>query len=129
MMTLIEDLKQATQEMPWFVATVALLVLMAIGVNAEIFDAADGNEARLCVARVDTPAVPELVGCEQMAHRCPMETTPGVTVLLGVHHYRLEVTVPEAVVRSRLASVRMNLGYARPALHGVFGHVKGECRG
>jgi hypothetical protein len=129
MMTWIEDLKQTMREMPWFAAAFGLLVVLGIGVNAEILGAADGDEARVCVGRVDTPMLPTLGAGEWNVHRCVTGATPGLTVLVGIRHYRMEVTIPAAAVRSTLASVKMNLDCVAPVLHGVFGRVAGECKG
>ncbi len=129
-MTWIEDLRQAMREMPWFVAAVVLLIAMGVGINAEVLGAADGNETRLCLHRVDTLATPWISACERQARRCAMEITPGVTVLIGTDRYRLEVTIPEASVRSRLDTVRkLNLVRVAPFFRSVVSSRLRECRG
>jgi hypothetical protein len=129
MMSLIDDLKQTAREMPWLVMAVALLVVIGIGFNAEVVNSADGDEARLCFGRVDGPPMQELNAGEQIVRRCALDIRPGITVLIGVEHYQVMLSIPEASVRSRLAHVQMDSASVQPVLDRIFGTAVPECRG
>ena len=92
----IEDARRTFREMPLFAAAVLLMVAMGVGVRAAIFYEADGEVLRLIADRSEPNGVSEAKDpMTRMRSRlgCP-EKIPGFTVVLGLSHYNLELSVP-----------------------------------
>jgi hypothetical protein len=113
MMATIEDWRQTVREMPWFAATVLLAVVVGIGVNVEVMGGADGDQARVAMGRVETSMVAAAGECKRAVRRCDFGDRPGVTMVIGVRSYWIEMTIPESVVRDRLECMPAGIALLR----------------
>lgn len=91
----ILDLRNTVREMPWFAAAVALSVAIGVGVNAIVFDEADGDQVRVSASRLEA----DVTGLREaksrmLEHRCPGEKIPGFTVIVALRQYSVELSVP-----------------------------------
>lgn len=101
----IQEIRQIRYEMPAFTAAFLLLVALCIGVRCAIFYEADGEQLRFVAdqngARSDVKTDMEGDPMQRMYARveCPVKI-PGVTVIVGLRQYSMELSVPIASFRS-----------------------------
>ena len=99
MQGVIEEARQVLREMPGFAAAVMVMIALGLGAHAAIFYEADGEDLRL-IADKSEPAE----GNDASEASNPMmrmrarlgctEKVPGFTVIVGLSHYNLELSVP-----------------------------------
>jgi hypothetical protein len=92
----IEDARQVLREMPLFAAAVLMMVALGMGVHAAVFYEADGESLRLVADKSEPSAADEANDpMTRMRARlgCP-EKIPGFTLVVGMSHYNLELSVP-----------------------------------
>jgi hypothetical protein len=91
----IEDARQVLREMPLFAAAVLLMVALGLGVHAAVFYEADGESLRLVADKSEPSADETNDPMTRMRARlgCP-EKIPGFTLVVGMSHYNLELSVP-----------------------------------
>ena len=99
MQGVIEEARQVLREMPGFAAAVMVMIALGLGAHAAIFYEADGEDLRL-IADKSEPAE----GNDASEASNPMtrmrarlgctEKVPGFTVIVGLSHYSLELSVP-----------------------------------
>jgi hypothetical protein len=92
----IEDARQVLREMPLFAAAVLMMVALGLGVHAAVFYEADGESLRLVADKSEPSAADEANDpMTRMRARlgCP-EKIPGFTLVVGMSHYNLELSVP-----------------------------------
>ena len=114
MREVIEEARQTAQEMPAFAVAFVLLAAMCIGVHCAVFYEADGEQLKL-VTHSDTGgnAVEGSEAIRRMrAHVGCSLKTPGITVVVGLRQYNMELSVPAASVRSLFESARRDVVYA-----------------
>jgi hypothetical protein len=109
MISLYEEMKRTSAEMPWFVAAVLLAVTVCIGVHAEIISSADGDRPRVAIGYVETSMAHLANVCERRVRSRVEIPAPGVTMMLGARGYWLEMTVPSAAIASKVDAVRSGL--------------------
>jgi hypothetical protein len=91
----MDDARQTLREMPGFAAVVAVTVALGFGMRAAIFYEADGEALRLVADRSEqgeTGEEKDLIN--RMGSRLGSQQTPGFTVIIGLSHYNLELSVP-----------------------------------
>jgi hypothetical protein len=82
--------------MPLFAAAVLMMVALGMGVHAAVFYEADGESLRLVADKSEPSAADEANDpMTRMRARlgCP-EKIPGFTLVVGMSHYNLELSVP-----------------------------------
>jgi len=92
----IEEARQVLREMPLFAAAVMVMVALGLGVHAAIFYEADGEDLRLIADRTEPSDTGE-AGDPMTRMRARLECaekTPGFTVIVGLRHYNVELSVP-----------------------------------
>ena len=96
----IEEARQVLREMPLFAAAVMVMVALGMGVHAAIFYEADGESLRLIADKSEPNDAAGMASerddpMTRMRARlgCP-EKIPGFTVVVGLSHYNLELSVP-----------------------------------
>jgi|UPI00047B8747 hypothetical protein len=97
----IQDARQIRREMPVFTELFLLLVALCIGVRGAVFYEADGENLRLVADKGEAQADP--LNRMYARARCPMRI-PGFTVIVGLHQYSVELSVPAATVHAFLNS-------------------------
>jgi hypothetical protein len=85
--------------MPLFAAAVTVMVALGLGVHAAIFYEADGEDLRLIADRLEPSDAPEASEANdpmiRMRSRLQCaEKIPGFTVIVGLSHYNVELSVP-----------------------------------
>lgn len=108
-MSLMEELKSTSSEMPWFMAAVLLAITMCIGVQAEIVSGADGDRPRVAMGRAEMSMAHIADACERRARNCISVSAPGVTMMLRARGYWIEMTIPTSVLAERVEAVRSRL--------------------
>ena len=105
----IHDLRNVVREMPWFGAAVLLSVAIGVGLNASIFDEADGDQIRLSASRIDGEMARLGGAMSSLSHRCPGEKIPGFTVIVALRDYSVELSVPMHGVTPLIDDARASL--------------------
>lgn len=95
----IQEARRIRYEMPAFTAAFLLLVALCVGVRAAIFYEADGEQLKLIADKSDQQADPMRRMYERVG--CPMKI-PGLTVIISLREYSMELSVPMMSVRSLL---------------------------
>ncbi len=95
----IEDARQVLREMPLFAAAVMVMVALGMGVHAAIFYEADGEDMRLIADRTEPSDTREVSEASDPMTRMRArlecaEKIPGFTVVVGLRHYNVELSVP-----------------------------------
>ena len=107
MQGVIEEARQVLREMPIFAAAVMTMVALGLGVHAAVFYEADGESLRL-VADKSEPSEPSDAGVAserddpmtRMRARLECaEKIPGFTVIVGLSHYNVELSVSVPAVQ------------------------------
>ncbi len=100
MMRVLDDTKELLREMPAVTAAVLLLVALGLGLRAAVFYEADGEELRLIAdAGAEAREVMEQSEATDLMERMRArlgcgEKIPGFTVIVGLSHYSVELSVP-----------------------------------
>ena len=99
MQGVIEETRQVLREMPLFAAAVMVMVALGLGVHAAIFYEADGEDLRLIADRSEPSDAGEVgEASDPMTRmRARLECAgkvPGFTVIVGLRHYNVELSVP-----------------------------------
>lgn len=107
----IEDARQTAQELPLFTAAFLMLVALCIGAHCAVFYEADGEQLKLtAVDSMSRTATKGIDAISRMRGRaeCAMKT-PGVTVIVGLRQYEMELSVPIASVQSLFENARTDV--------------------
>jgi hypothetical protein len=118
MRAVIEDTRQTLREMPGFAAAVVVMVALCFGVHGAVFYEADGEGLRLVAdggepinnttARTEGA---DLIGRMRSRLECA-EKIPGFTVIVGLSHYNVELSVPMQGMRSMFEDARSDVAHA-----------------
>ena len=97
-MQVVDEARRMLRERPLFVAAVTMMVALSLGVRAAIFYEADGEDLRLIADRIEPSAQEADVASDPMMRmgarlQCT-EKIPGFTVIVGLSHYSVELSVP-----------------------------------
>jgi len=107
----IEDARQMLREMPLFAAAVLMMVALGMGVHAAVFYEADGESLRL-VADKSEPSTADETNDPMTRMRarlgCP-EKIPGFTLVVGMSHYNLELSVPVRGMQTMFEDARSDV--------------------
>jgi len=107
----IEDARQMLREMPLFAAVVLMVVALGMGVHAAVFYEADGESLRL-VADKSEPSTADETNDPMTRMRarlgCP-EKIPGFTLVVGMSHYNLELSVPVRGMQTMFEDARSDV--------------------
>ena len=107
----IEDARQMLREMPLFAAVVLMMVALGMGVHAAVFYEADGESLRL-VADKSEPSTADETNDPMTRMRarlgCP-EKIPGFTLVVGMSHYNLELSVPVRGMQAMFEDARSDV--------------------
>jgi hypothetical protein len=92
----IEEARQVLREMPLFAAAVMVMVALGLGVHAAIFYEADGEDLQLIADRTEPSDAGETSDpmARMVARLESAEKIPGFTVIVGLRHYNVELSVP-----------------------------------
>jgi hypothetical protein len=100
MRTVLDDARRMLRENPAMVTAVLLMVALAAGLRAAVFYEADGEELRLIAdggssmqEASDESQSSDLMDKMRARMGCP-EKIPGFTVIVGLSHYNVELSVP-----------------------------------
>lgn len=110
----IEDARQMLREMPLFVAAVLMMVALGMGVRAAVFYEADGESLRLIADKSEPNTTNETGEANDPMARmrarlgCP-EKIPGFTVVVGMSHYNLELSVPVRGMQTMFEDARSDV--------------------
>jgi hypothetical protein len=107
----IEDARQVLREMPLFAAAVLMMVALGMGVHAAVFCEADGESLRLVADKSEPSAADETNDpMTRMRARlgCP-EKIPGFTLVVGMSHYNLELSVPVRGMQTMFEDARSDV--------------------
>jgi hypothetical protein len=111
----IEDARQTLREMPLFAAAVLMMVALGMGVHAAVFYEADGESLRL-VADKSEPSTADETNDPMTRMRarlgCP-EKIPGFTLVVGMSHYNLELSVPVRGMQTMFEDARSDVARTR----------------
>ena len=107
MAELLRDVKAEVNESPGVAAVVVLAVAFGAGCNTAFFSQADGERLGVSASRGQSTAdqVERL-----RAQSCFMK--PGFTVIVGVHQYSMELSVPAPNVHALFEDVQANVAAA-----------------
>jgi hypothetical protein len=92
----IDEAKQVLREMPGFAAAVMVMIVLGLGAHAAIFYEADGEDLRL-IADKSEPSDGSDANDPMSRMRARLgcaEKIPGFTLVVGLSHYNLELSVP-----------------------------------
>ena len=107
----IEDARQMLREMPLFAAVVLMMVALGMGVHAAVFYEADGESLRL-VADKSEPSTADETNDPMTRMRarlgCP-DKIPGFTLVVGMSHYNLELSVPVRGMQTMFEDARSDV--------------------
>ena len=107
----IEDARQTLREMPLFAAAVLMMVALGMGVHAAVFYEADGESLRLVADKSEPSTADETTDpMTRMRARlgCP-EKIPGFTLVVGMSHYNLELSVPVRGMQTMFEDARSDV--------------------
>jgi hypothetical protein len=99
----IQEAREIRREMPAFTACVLLLIVLCIGVRGAIFCRADGDSLQLIAHRTEAQLDP--IRRMYAQSDCPV-SIPGVTVIVGLRDYSMELSVPATTVHALLRVVQ-----------------------
>ena len=114
----IEDARRTFREMPLFAAAVLMMVALGVGVRAAIFYEADGEDLRLTADRSEPNETSEAHDpmTRMRARLGCAEKIPGFTVVVGLSHYNLELSVPVRGIDMIFDQSRPDVARVLPAL-------------
>jgi hypothetical protein len=120
MQAVVEEARQVLQQRPLFAAAVMMMVALSMGVRAAIFYEADGEELRLIADRSE-PSTPEASEASDPMMRMGArlkcaEKIPGFTVIVGLSHYSVELSVPVRGVRQMFEQAPPDVAWATEML-------------
>ncbi len=110
----IEDARQTLREMPLFAAAVLMMVALGMGVRAAVFYEADGESLRLVADKSEPSAVDAVSEANDPMTRmrarlgCP-DKIPGFTLVVGMSHYNLELSVPVRGMQTMFEDARSDV--------------------
>jgi len=110
----IEDARQMLREMPLFAAVVLMMVALGMGVHAAVFYEADGESLRLVADKSEPSSANETSEANDPMTRmrarlgCP-EKIPGFTLVVGMSHYNLELSVPVRGMQAMFEDARSDV--------------------
>ena len=99
MQGVIDEARQVMREMPGFAVAVMVMIALGMGAHAAIFYEADGEDLRLIADKSepgegnDGSDVSDPMTRMRARLGCA-EKIPGFTVIVGLSHYNLELSVP-----------------------------------
>ncbi|MEO6828848.1 MAG: hypothetical protein ABI164_03495 [Acidobacteriaceae bacterium] len=97
---LLQEVKTEFREFPELAAMVLLALVVGIGVNTAVFSNAVGSEVQVRASR-GRSAAEQIEQMEWLrAHHRLTELTPGLTVIVELRRYSVELNVPFDGVRS-----------------------------
>src|SRR5205807_6962142 len=91
MSELVQDIRTEFRESPGIVAMVVFAIAIGIGFNAAIFWEADGDGLRMSASRAESI---ENQLSRLRSHDCTGVRKPGVTLIMGLRQYSVELSVP-----------------------------------
>jgi hypothetical protein len=96
--------------MPLFAAAVLMMVALGLGVHAAVFYEADGESLRLVADKSEPSADETNDPMTRMRARlgCP-EKIPGFTLVVGMSHYNLELSVPVRGMQTMFEDARSDV--------------------
>ena len=106
---LLRDVKAEINESPGVAAVVVLAIAFGAGCNAAFFCQADGERLGVSASRGQSTADQVERLREQS---CFMGLKPGFTVIVGVHQYSMELSVPVPNVHALFEDVQANVAAA-----------------
>jgi len=114
----IEDARRTFREMPLFAAAVFVVVALGVGARAAVFYEADGEDLRLIADRSEPNEASEANDpmTRMRARLGCAEKIPGFTVVLGLSHYNLELSVPVGGIEMIFDQSRPDVARVLPAL-------------
>jgi hypothetical protein len=95
----IQEAREIRHEMPAFTAIFLVLVALCIGVRGAIFYEADGEQLRFIAHRTEAQFDP--IDRMHARPKCSVKI-PGVTVIVGLRQYSMELSVPAATLHALL---------------------------
>jgi hypothetical protein len=104
----MDEARSLVREKPVFSAAILLMIAVGLGAHAAVFYEADGDELRLIAQKVQPTEEQEVLDpMIRMRSRitCP-EKVPGFTVIVGLSHYNLELSVPVRDIHAFFESPR-----------------------
>jgi hypothetical protein len=118
MQGVIQEARQVFREMPVYAAAVIVMVALGMGAHAAIFYEADGEDLRLIADRSEpNDAVESDDPMTRMRARLGCtEKIPGFTVIVGLSHYNVELSVPVRGMQTMLDRARPDVAGMRPRL-------------
>jgi len=108
----LEEVRQIVREMPAFAGAFLLLVAMCVGVHGAVFYEADGEQLKLIAdGNANHASLEHGNAIARMRERaeCSMRKTPGITVIVGLRQYDVELSVSVASVRALFENAQMNV--------------------
>lgn len=96
MQGVIDEARQVLREMPGFAAAVMVMIVLGLGAHAAIFYEADGEDLRLIADKSEASDGSEANDpmSRMRARLGCAEKIPGFTLVVGLSHYNLELSVP-----------------------------------
>jgi len=109
----IEEVRQFLREMPGAAAALLVAVVLGVGAHAAIFYEADGEELRLVANRSAGQVSSEIESVDPFSRmrariHCP-EKVPGFTLIVGLHDYNVELSVPVVGMQSLFEDARADV--------------------
>lgn len=95
----IQEANEIRREMPAFTAAFLLLVGLCIGIRGAIFYRADGDRLRFVAHKTETRLDP--IHRMYAEAECSMKI-PGITVIVGLREYSMELSIPTATMHAML---------------------------
>ena len=114
----IEDARRTFREMPLFTAAVFVMVALGVGVRAAIFYEADGEDLRLIADRSEPNDASEANDpmTRMRARLGCAEKISGFTVVVGLSHYNVELSVPVRGMDTLFDHAQPDVARVLPAL-------------
>lgn len=99
MQGVIEEARQVLREMPGFAAAVMVMIALGLGAHAAVFYEADGEDLRLIADKTELSEGNDASEANDSMSRMRArlgcaEKIPGFTLIVGLSHYNLELSVP-----------------------------------
>ena len=96
---MIDEARHVLREMPGFAAAVMVMIALGLGAHAAVFYEADGEELRLIADKSEPSESNDASEASDPMSRMRArlgcaEKIPGFTVIVGLSHYNLELSVP-----------------------------------
>ncbi|WP_035358883.1 hypothetical protein [Edaphobacter aggregans] len=117
MQGVIDEAREVLREMPFFAAAVMVMVALGAGVRAAVFYEADGEDLRLIADRSEPSDAEEVSEARDPMMRMGArlecaEKIPGFTVIVGLSHYNVELSVPVRGMQQMFEEVRPDVARA-----------------